>query len=70
MRGGTELAREIQLTYWSTAGEQGKVVFLISTNYHGEIYFPFHNGKKSSINRPNYTSIENFHFQIPVKKKT
>ena len=26
MRSGTELAREIQLTDWSTAGEQGKPV--------------------------------------------
>ena len=31
MRGGTELAREIQLTDWSTAGEQGKLVFSVST---------------------------------------
>ena len=28
MRSGTELAREIQLTGWSTVGEQGKLVFL------------------------------------------
>ena len=28
MRSGTELAREIQLTDWSTAGEQGKLVFV------------------------------------------
>ena len=26
MRSGTELAREIQLTDWSTAGEEGKLV--------------------------------------------
>ena len=45
MRSGTELAREIQLTYWSTRGDQGKVVFVISANHHGGIYFPFHNGK-------------------------
>ena len=31
MRGGTELAREIQLTDWSTAGGQGKLVFVVST---------------------------------------
>ena len=31
MRSGTELAREIQLTDWSTAAEQGKLVFLVST---------------------------------------
>ena len=30
MRSGTELAREIQLTDWSTAGERGKVFFLVS----------------------------------------
>ena len=31
MRSGTELAREIQLTDWSTAGEEGKLVFVVST---------------------------------------
>ena len=31
MRSGTELAREIQLTDWSTTGEQGKLVFVVST---------------------------------------
>ena len=31
MRSGTELAREIHLTDWSTAGEQGKLVFVVST---------------------------------------
>ena len=30
MRGGTELTHEIQLTDWSTAGEQGKLVFVVS----------------------------------------
>ena len=32
MRGRTELGREIQLTDWSTAGEHGKLVFVVSTN--------------------------------------
>ena len=31
MRSGTEMAREIQLTDWSTAGDQGKLVFVVST---------------------------------------
>ena len=31
MRSGMELAREIQLTDRSTAGEQGKLVFVVST---------------------------------------
>ena len=31
MRSGTELVGEIQLTDWSTAGEQGKLVFVVST---------------------------------------
>ena len=31
MRSGTELAQEIQLTDWSTAGKQGKLVFVVST---------------------------------------
>ena len=35
----------------------------------GAIHFTFHNGKKSSFNLPNYTSIQFFHFKISVKKK-
>ena len=31
MRSGTGLAPEIQLTDWSTAGEQGKLVFVVWT---------------------------------------
>ena len=31
MRNGTDLAREIPLTDWSTAGEQGKLAFVVST---------------------------------------
>ena len=31
MRSGTELAREIELTEWSTAGEQGKLVSVVSS---------------------------------------
>ena len=30
MQGGKELSGEIQLTYWPTAGEQGKLVFVVS----------------------------------------
>ena len=30
MRSGTELAREIKPTDWSTAAEQGKLVFVVS----------------------------------------
>ena len=33
------------------------------------IYFTFDNGKKSSLDRPSYTSIQVFHFKICVKKK-
>ena len=31
MQSGMELVREIQLTDWSTAGEQGKLVSVVST---------------------------------------
>ena len=34
VRSGTELAREIQLTDWSTAGEQGKPVYPLEYKYH------------------------------------
>ena len=70
MRSGTELAREIQPTDWSTAGEQGKLVFFgFDHAITGAIFFTFHNGKKPSLDRPSYTSIQVFHFKICVKKK-
>jgi len=31
MRSGTEFVREIQLIDWSTAGEQGKLVFVLTS---------------------------------------
>ena len=67
MRSGTELARKIQRTDWSTAGEQGKLVFVVSTK-PSAIYFTFTTGKKSSFDSPNYTSIQVFQFKISVKK--
>ena len=51
MRSGMKLAREIQLTGWSTAGEQGKVVFVVLTK--SSIYFTFHIRNKSSFDCPN-----------------
>ena len=33
------------------------------------MYFTFHNGKKSSLDLPSYTSIQVFQFKIFVKKK-
>ena len=70
MRSGTELAWEIQLTDWSTAGEQGKLVFCgFDQAITGAIYFTFHAGKKSFFDRPNHTSIQVFHFKISVKTK-
>ena len=50
MRSGTELAREIQLTDWSTAGEQGKLVFVVSTTPSlAQFISLFTTGKKSSF---------------------
>ena len=70
MRSGTELAREIQLTDWSTAGEQGKLVFVVATTLSLTQFIPlFTTGKKSSFDRLNYRSIQVFHFEISVKKK-
>ena len=70
MRRGTELAGEIQLTDWSTAGEQGKLVFVVSTKPSlAQFISLFTTGKKSSFDGPNYTSIQVFHFKISVKKK-
>ena len=70
MRSGTELAWEIQLTDWSTAGEQGKLVFVVSTTPSlAQFISLFTTGKKWSLDRPSYTSIQVFHFKISVKKK-
>ena len=70
MWSGTELAREIQLTDWSTAREQGKLFFSgFDQAITGAIYFTYHNGEKSSFDRQNYTSIQIFHFKISVTKK-
>ena len=70
MRSGTELAREIQLTDWSTAGEEGKLVFVVSTTPSlAQFISLFTTGKKSSFDRLNYRSIQVFHFKISVKKK-
>ena len=70
MQSGMELAREIQLTDWSTAGEQGKLVFVISTTPSlAQFISLFTTGKKSSFDRLNYRSIQIFHFEISVTKK-
>ena len=66
MRSGTELAREIQLTDWSTAGEEGK----FRPRHHWRNLFHFsQREKKSSFDRLNCRSIQVFHFKISVKKK-
>ena len=59
MRSGTELAWEMQLTDWSTAGEQGKLVFVVSKRPAlAQFISLFTTGKKSSFNRLNYRSIQ------------
>ena len=70
MRSGTELAREIQLSDWSTAGEQDKLVFVVSTTPSlAQFISLFSTGKKSPFNPPNYRSIQVFLFKISVMKK-
>ena len=70
MRSGTELAREIQPTDWSTAEKQGKLVFVVSiTPSLAQFISFFHNGEKSSLDRPNYTSIQVFHFKDFCQEK-
>ena len=70
MRDGTELARQIQLPDWSTAGEQGNLVFVVSTKPSvAQFILLFTTGKKSSFDRRNNRSIQVFHFKISVKKK-
>jgi len=63
----TELAREIQLTDWSTAGEQGKLVFVVSiTPSLAQFISLFTRGKKCSFDRSKYRSVQVFHFKISV----
>ena len=70
MLSGTELAREIKPTDWSTAAEQDKLVFVVSiTQSLAQFISLFPTEKKSSFDRPNYTSIQVFHFKISIKKK-
>ena len=69
MRSGTELAREIQLTDWSTAGQQGKLVFVVSTkpSLAQRNLFHISRREKQVFACPNLTSIQVFHFKISVK---
>jgi len=61
MLSGTALARQIQLTDWSTALEQGKLVFVVSTEPSlAQLISLFTTGKKSSFDRPSYISIVKF----------
>ena len=71
MRSGTELAREIQLPDWSTAGEEGKLVFVVSTTPSlAQFISLFTTGKKSSFDRPNYTlGARGFFFSFGVLYK-
>ena len=46
IRGGKELAREIQLTDWSTTQEQGKLVLFCRNSFY------FLQREKSSFDRP------------------
>ena len=67
---GYLFTREIQLTDWSTAREQGKLVFVVSTTPSlAQFISLFSTAKKSSFDRLNYRSIQVFHFEISVKKK-
>ena len=69
MRSGTELAWEIPLTDWSTAGEQGKLVFVVSSKPSLAQFISLFTKEKSSFDRPNYTSTQVVHLKISVKKK-
>ena len=63
-------AREIQLADWSTAREESKLVFMVSTTPSlAQFILLFTTGKKPSFVRLNYRSIQVFHFKISVKKK-
>ena len=71
MRSGTELARELQLTDFSTAGEHGKLVFVVWTKPSLAQFISLFTTERSPFDRPNYTLTQGFHFnyKISVKKK-
>ena len=63
-------ARKIQLTDWSTAGQQGILVFVVSTKPSlAQFISLFTTGKISSFDRPNYRSIQVFHLKTSVETK-
>ena len=47
----------------------GKLVFVVSTKPLAQFISLFTTGKKSSFDRPSYTSIQVLHLKISVKKK-
>ena len=69
MRSGTELARKILLTDRSTAGEQGKLVFVVSTKPSlAQFISLLKMGKESSFDRLNYRSMQVFHLRFLSRK--
>jgi len=61
---------KIQLTDWSTTRKQGKLAFVVSiTPSLVQFISLFKTRKKSSFDRPNYRSVQNFHYKISVQKK-
>ena len=65
MRSGTKLARKIQVNSkrtWHTGFCRFDRAII------GAIYFTFHHGKKSSLDRPKYTSIQVFTLRFLSRK--
>ena len=70
MRSGTELAREMQLTDWSTAREQGKLVFVVSIKPSLAQFISLFTARKNRLSIVQIThQFQVFHFKISVKKK-
>ena len=70
MPSGTELTREIQLTNWSTAGKQGKLVFVVSTEPSlAQLISLFKTGKNSLSITKLHISCSIFTLRFLSRKK-
>ena len=69
MQSGTELAREIQLTDWSTAGARQAGFYGFDQAITSAIYFTFHNGKKVVFRSSKLHINSSLSLKISVKKK-
>ena len=67
---GTEIAGEGNLANWFVNSRRTRQTPFCGFDQAitGAIYFTFRNGKKSSFDSPNYTSVQVIHFKISLRR--